>query len=109
MKLFDLLKSLVGPVVRIALAVLFPLGYVIAALRNPSGALNHFAIKVIDALASVWPSTPEGMTLAGILLGPTQQMGFGRYVISEFFALCGSFMAVIVLVKLYKLIPFKAT
>jgi hypothetical protein len=108
MKLFDLLKWLAQPVVRIALAVLGPLGLVLGAIADPSGALNGLVCRLIDALALAWPSTPENLKIANLIFSDGS-IGVGESIVIDIFQTAFLVLSIIALVKLYKLIPFKMT
>lgn len=107
MKLYDLLRWFAQPVVRIALAILGPLGIVIGAVANPQGAVNGFLCRMIDVIASVWPSTPSSLKLSNLFASSDAASGIYGYLVSEIFSLALVCLSIVALVKLYKLIPFK--
>lgn len=109
MNLFDLLKWLASPVVRIALAFLGPLGIILGAIIHPQGAVNGFVCRVIDLVAYAWPSTPPHLKLASLLSGAFAPDDIGGYVVYEMFTTGAIMLSIVLLIKLYKLIPFKMT
>ena len=108
-KLFDLLSWLSQSMVRLALAVVFPLGFLLESIFNPGGAVNYFACRLIDWIAGPWPETPENLKLGNMLTTATEQMGVGQFVIRELFATASVMLGIVLIIKLYKLIPLKAT
>jgi hypothetical protein len=111
MKLFDLLSWFAKPVVRIALAILGPLGILLGIIANPGGAINSLICRVIDVVAVYWPSTPDNLKLANLINGflTSNSDTIGGAVVKEIYTTAFAMLAIVLLVKLYKLIPFKAT
>jgi hypothetical protein len=121
MNLGQLLQNIFNPILNVIIAFLNPItavistsgtvvAFLVSTLNNPEGAINKFANSVIDKIALVLPSTPNNLKLGYLLDQSTALMpAFGRNVIAEIFATISSMFAVIVVIKIYKLIPFKAT
>ena len=107
MNLYDLLKWFAQPLVRISLAFLGPLSIVLGAIANPQGAVNGFICRIIDVVASVWPSTPSSLQLSNLFASSDASTGIYAYLVSEIFSLALICLSIVALVKLYKLIPFK--
>lgn len=109
MNLYDLLKWFAQPVVRIVLALLGPIGLILGCIANPQGAVNSFVCRIIDVVASVWPSTPDSMKLGNLIMSSSSDLTVGQAVIQDLFQTAFLMLTIMALVKVYKLIPFKAT
>ncbi|MCT0252346.1 hypothetical protein [Synechocystis sp. CS-94] len=84
--------------------------FLVAVITNPFGAINAGINAVVDAVANVLPSTPENLKLSNIAsdLGeavPLVGTAVIRAVLNTFIELGG----LALIIKIYKLIPFKAT
>jgi hypothetical protein len=84
--------------------------FLVAVITNPFGAINAGINAVVDAMANVLPSTPENLKLSNIAsdLGeavPLVGTAVIRAVLNTFIELGG----LALIIKIYKLIPFKAT
>lgn len=109
MKIFDLLKALVSPLVAILASLTGVISVIIGAFLNPAGAVNGFVTRLIDALAFVWPSTPENLKLANLIFPAVGGVSIGRAVLIDICSTLFVMLGIILLIKLYKLIPFKMT
>jgi hypothetical protein len=79
-------------------------------VANPEGAVNLFLCKIIDMVAGVFPSTPNNMRISNLIAGLGASVPLvGGGVISSLLSTVLGMFSVILIVKLYKLIPFKAT
>lgn len=106
----DLLAWFAKPILRIFLAIVSPVAWIIWAFANPQGAANLFICKIIDVVASVWPSTPDNLKVANLLGsigGSIPIVGYG--IVLDIAQMIGVMFGIVVIVKVYKLIPFKAT
>jgi hypothetical protein len=108
MKIFDLLKWLSQPVVRLVSALFAPVALVLGTIADPGGALNSFLIRTVDLLAVYWPSTPEELKISNLIFSASGA-GIGRTVLIDSLQTIVLIAGVVGLVKLYKLIPFKMT
>ncbi|MEM9817615.1 MAG: hypothetical protein AAF827_14600 [Cyanobacteria bacterium P01_D01_bin.6] len=108
MNLYDLVKWFAQPIVRIAIAVLGPLGVILGTFANPEGAVNSFLVRLIDWIAPYMPSTPENLKLANLIFSGGA-IPIGQAVLNDVFQLIGLMLGVVLIIKIYKLIPFKAT
>lgn len=109
MKIFDLLKVLVSSVTPVFLAIVGFISIVIGAISDPAGAVNSFICRMIDLISIVWPSTPESLKLSNIIFPQLGGLSIGRAFLVEFFNTAFLMLGILLVVKLYKLIPFKAT
>jgi hypothetical protein len=102
-KLFDSIKWII-------LAVTTPIGVVLGAIANPQGAVNGFLCRIIDLIASVWPSTPDELKISNMLASVgTAIPVMGQGVVFTIFRTAFTMLTIVLLIKLYKLIPFKMT
>lgn len=80
----------------------------LGAIANPFGAVNSFICLLIDGIASVWPSTPENLKVGSLIASIGTAIPLvGTAVVYDIFQTAGSMLAIVLLIKLYKLIPFK--
>lgn len=102
--------SFFRPVVRLALSLLTVASFLLGAILNPNGFLNTAICGAIDHVAAIFPSTPEPMKIGSILDSLALAMpAVGRGIIKEIFVTITAMIAVSLVIKIYKLIPFKAT
>ena len=108
MNLFDLLKWLANPLVKLVISLTGPVALILGTMADPNGAINTFIIDVIDALEPHLLETPESLKISNLIFdnGPVT---VGQAVLTDVFQLISIMVGVVALVKLYKLIPFKAT
>lgn len=99
-----------SPVVSLLSACVAIVGWLLGAIADPQGFMNGFVNAVVDAVASILPSTPSGLKIGSIINNVAGYMpGVGRAVITEIFVSISAIFVLVGAVKLYKLIPFKAT
>ena len=84
--------------------------FLVAALKYPQGWMNSVVITTIDAIANVFPSTPEELKIGTIIntIGDSMPL-VGRAVVKEIFVTISSMVGIALVVKIYKLILFKAS
>lgn len=108
--LFNAFILFFQPIVVLSTGLTSFAGFLVAALANPEGIINKFANSVIDAIASIFPSTPNNLKLGYLLDQSTASVpALGRGIIGDIFSTISAIFAVVVIIKIYKLIPFKAT
>lgn len=99
-----------NPVNSIFVASFSIVAWLLGAIQNPSGFLNGIICAVIDAVASILPSTPSTLKVGYLLdVASSSMPAIGRSVLSEVFITITAIFLLVAAVKLYKLIPFKAT
>lgn len=99
-----------NPLIAISTALVTVISWLLGALSNPQGMMNGIVNKTIDLIASILPSTPDSLKVGSIINNVSGIMpAVGRAVISEIFFSISVIFGLIAAVKLYKLIPFKAT
>jgi ABC-type dipeptide/oligopeptide/nickel transport system permease subunit len=100
-KLFDSIKWII-------LAITAPIGIVLGAIANPEGAVNGFLCRIIDVVASAFPSTPNNLKLSSLLASAGDSIPLvGRAVVFDIFTTAAAMLTIVLLIKLYQLIPFK--
>ena len=109
-ELFNVLLNYIKPIIKVSLALGTPLALILGAIQDPDGAINSFLIIGIDLISSVFPSTPEDLKIASIInsLGDSLPL-VGKAVIFEILQTIGVIISITAIIKIYKLIPFKAT
>lgn len=86
------------------------LAFVVAAIANPSGWLNQSICFVIDMIVSVFPATPSAFRFESIIVSLSSFLpSFGVFAVREAFHAFRDVMSFLVIYKIYKMIPFKAT
>lgn len=81
-----------------------------AAIANPGGAVNAFINMIVDFIGSVFPSTPDNLKIGNLINSVGDSMpAVGRGIVREFFVIFSSCFGLALVIKIYKLIPFKAS
>lgn len=107
---FNALFNYLKPILKYAMGLTAPIAFVLGVINDPEGAINTFLIKGIDLIAVVFPSTPEELKIASIINGLGDQLPLvGKSVIYEILQTLAVIFGLTLAVKIYKLIPFKAT
>ena len=106
----QVLLTFIKPIVIFFVSVAGIVGVVIGAIENPEGFLNTIICGVIDMIATFLPSTPDNLKIANIVDSLASQMpAVGRYIILDTLQTISSIAGISVAIKVYKLIPLKAT
>mgnify|MGYP006888382439 CR=1 FL=1 len=106
----NLIAWFAKPIVRIFLAIVSPISWILWAFANPEGAANLFICKIIDLVALVLPSTPPQLKIGALISsagGSVPIIGSG--ILFDVVQMIGVMLGVVLVIKVYKLIPFKAT
>lgn len=83
---------------------------ILGAIANPKGAVNKFLVLMIDNIATVFPETPDNLKVFNVLDSVGDSLpSIGRSIVYDVAATIASIVAIMIVVKIYKLIPFKAT
>lgn len=98
-----------GVIVGVVTVLIGLAGFLAAAYINPAGAWNGWVIGSIEHVSSYWPSTPTQFTIAGLATSINQVIPFGSGVIYEILDALMVMFSLMMIIKIYKLIPFKAT
>lgn len=82
---------------------------VAGAFANPRGWVNSSINFVIDYISEIFPQTPPNLKIASLIASAPFVDVVGTRVISETLVTIASMASIALMVKIYKLIPFKAT
>lgn len=78
--------------------------------KHPIGAINTLIDNLIDFIAGVFPSTPNNLKVAALVDSISSVVpSVGRGVIADFFSKVTICFGLAIVIKVYKLIPFKAS
>lgn len=107
---FNALFQFIKPVVIFFISTTSIVAFLLGALLNPQGFMNETICLALDYIGSLFPSTPDGLKIANIVnsLGDSVP-AVGRGVIREIFFTLSSIFTISLAIKIYKLLPFKAT
>lgn len=84
--------------------------FLLGALADPQGLMNAIVIKTIDSMIFLLPSTPEEYKVANIISSAGDSMPLvGKAVVMEIASTIAIIAGIALAIKIYKLIPFKAT
>jgi hypothetical protein len=109
-RLLSALALFFNPVITFCAAMAAIVAFLLGALANPQGLMNQIICRVIDYIAMLFPSTPPSLTVAGMLQSASTNMpAFGSGVIREVLSTLAIIFGLSLVVKIYKLLPFKAT
>lgn len=107
---FNALFQFIKPIVVFFISTTSIVAFLLGALLDPQGLMNQIICAVLDNIASIFPSTPDNLKIANIVnnLGDSVP-AVGRGVIREIFFTLSSIFTISLAIKIYKLLPFKAT
>lgn len=106
----QVLLNFLVPVIVVCTGLIVIVAFLVSALNDPQGWMNSVVITTIDAVASLFPSTPDSLKIGNIINSVGDSMPLvGRAVIRETFNTISSIAGIALVVKIYKLIPFKAS
>ena len=106
----QVLINFLVPVIVVCTGLIGIVAFLVAALNDPQGWMNSVVITTIDSIANVFPSTPEELKIGTIINTVGDSMPLvGRAVVKEVFVTISSMAGIALVVKIYKLIPFKAS
>lgn len=109
-ELLSILLNFIKPLIKIVAPLAGVVSLILGAIKNPEGFVNTFLVKMIDLIAGVFPSTPENIKIASIINSVGDQIPLvGKAVIYDIFEVIVVIVSLSLIVKIYKLIPFKAT
>lgn len=102
--------SFFGSVSGIVTALGTIISFILAAVLDPAGWLNQSLCFVISMILSVFPSTPASLRFESIIVSLGSMIPvIGLYAVREAYHAFRDVFSLIIVFKLYKLIPFKAT
>ena len=96
------------PVTITALATI--IGILVLAFTDPAGSINQFICFLIDIVSAPFPPTPDYLKLSFIINSLSSFMPiFGKSLIESIIGTIRDLFILYSVIKIYKLIPFKAT
>lgn len=109
-KAFEVLFQFFKPVILVATGLASVVSFLLGALANPQGLWNQICVAAIDFVAQFFPSTPTEYTIGSVIDSIAVKMPLvGRGIIYEIFQVILVIAGLELAIKVYKLIPFKAT
>lgn len=98
------------PVITFFVSVVTIVALILGAINNPEGAVNTFLITMIDNISYLFPSTPENLKIYSILNQVSSHLPLvGRSIIYDIAQTISIIFSILVIIKIYKLIPFKSS
>ena len=104
------LSRIFSPISTLILSLSGLVSIILGAINDPEGFVNTLLVKMIDNIAYVFPSTPDQLKVGAIIDSVGDSMPLvGKAVVFEVFQTISIIFSILVVIKIYKLIPFKAT
>lgn len=84
------------------------LDFVVYAIFHPLQFLGFLVCSAADSLFSILPSTPDNLKISSLIssIGSSLPL-IGSGIIHELFTTVASIVGILVVIKIYKLLPFK--
>jgi uncharacterized membrane protein YkgB len=108
-RFFSYLFGFLSPVVLVISSLTGLVSLILGALNDPEGWVNQTICFIIDFVSSAFPSTPSNLKISSLIQSVPLLNSIGFRFISDTFLLISGLAAIALVVKIYKLIPFKAT
>lgn len=108
--IFSFVKWLFSPLYVLVTGLISVVALILGAISDPGGAVNSFICLIIDIVIFPLPSTPDSLKIGNLLqsfAAAVPIVGWG--IILEIIKTCSTMLAILLIIKVYKLIPFKAT
>lgn len=104
------LFQFLNPIVIFFASVAGIAAFLLGALADPQGFMNQVVCGIIDGVATIFPSTPDNLKIGTMIdsLGASMP-AVGRGIIREVFNTILIIAGLLAVVKIYKLLPFKAS
>ena len=100
--------SFISPVVVFFISVGSIVAFLLGALADPQGLMNRVVCGAIDMISGVFPSTPDNLKIGSIIESAGSVMpAFGTGLIREVLGTIAGMAAIALVIKIYKLMPFK--
>lgn len=110
MSISDLIFKIVKPIYAFFASIGSLIAFLLGGLANPQGLMNKIIIKTVDVIAAILPETPSNLKVSSVLNSVAGFMpNVGRDIVYEVASTIAAIAAISLVVKIYKLIPFKAT
>jgi hypothetical protein len=108
--MFKFLGSLFSPITVVFIALSGFFSMLIGAVRNPAGFFNTLVCNLIDLIAAIFPSTPERFQIVKVLDAIASVMPVvGRRIVYDIAGTFALMALLLLVVKVYRLLPFKAS
>jgi len=96
------------PITLTAIATIIAL--LVTAAIDPAGFINNMICGLIDIIAIPFPATPNALKLSSLITSISVSLPvFGRALIESIIGTIRDLFVLYSMIKIYKLIPFKAT
>lgn len=107
---FAALAAFFTPVIIFFISVTAIVALILGCIADPSGAVNKFICTIIDVVSVIFPATPPQLRLGSLIdSAASVAPGFGTAIIHDVASTVGSIFTISLVIRIYKLIPFKAT
>lgn len=84
--------------------------WIAACVLSPIASINWLICSLIDFISAVLPSTPDNLKVAYLVSQAGSQIpGIGSDIIWDILESIAIIFSISVVIKIYKLLPFKAT
>lgn len=108
--LLSALASWLNPIRATAIGFGGITAFLMGALANPNGLWNQIVNASIDVIVFLLPNHPDNLKLITIVNSVGSLLpSFGTAIIFEMAVFTSSVFLIFLLIKIYKLIPFKLT
>jgi len=96
------------PITLVFASIIVFISFLLGALINPGGAANFVICKIIDVIDVALPSTPPALQISSLLQTASTGVPLVGYGVFQLIAsTIFQFFLITVVIKVYKLIPFK--
>lgn len=108
--LFAALAAFFTPVIIFFVSVTVIVALILGCIADPSGAVNKFICTIIDVVSVIFPSTPTQLRLGSLIDSASSiAPAFGTSILRDIASTVGSIFTISLVIRIYKLIPFKAS
>lgn len=111
-----MLDALLKPLFDICNAIIFIwngiasiINLILGILTNPIGFIKWVSLGGIDFFINFLPSMPENLSLNYAVNSIAESAGIPPGLVAELGGMASQFLLIAAVIKIYKLIPFKAT
>ena len=102
--------KLLQPVYAVFASISGLISILLGAIADPQGWMNAVVCTTIDVITGALPQTPSNLKIANILNSIGDSMPLvGRSIVYEVAGTIATIAGISLVIKIYKLIPFKAT
>lgn len=106
--IFNFIQALFNPLYLFLISITSIIALILGAVADPAGAVDTFICKIIDIVVFVLPSTPDNLKIANLLMAfATAYPIVGWGIVLQIIQNISTMFAIVVVIKIYKLIPFK--